>query len=46
LRVPRLRYLGSSRGIEDERLQWIRRELRAGRSISAVDVPPEQLELR
>ena len=46
LRVPRLRYLGSSRGVEDERLQWIRRELRAGRSISAVDVPPERLELR
>jgi HEAT repeat protein len=45
LRVPRLRYLGGSRGLEDERLQWARRELRAGRSIAALDLPPERLDL-
>jgi HEAT repeat protein len=45
LRVPRLRYLGGSRGLEDQRLQWARRELRAGRSIAALDLPPERLDL-
>ncbi len=46
LRAPRLRYLGSTRGAEDERLQWVRRELTAGRSIARLDVPPERLDLR
>ena len=45
LRVPRLRYLGSTRGVEDEQLQWAKRELRTGRSISALNVPPERLGL-
>jgi HEAT repeat protein len=46
LRGPRFRYLGASRGAEDERLQWARRELRAGRSIARLDVPPERLDTR
>jgi len=46
LRVPRLRYLASASGLADDRLQWARRELAAGRSIARLDVPPERLNLQ
>jgi hypothetical protein len=44
-RVSRLRDLQWMRGLEQERIDWIRRALSAGRSISALDRPPEEIEL-
>jgi HEAT repeat protein len=45
LRAPRLRYYERTRGLEQERLDWMIRELSAGRPIRSLDVPPEDLEL-
>ena len=43
VRVPRLRHPSGGRGIEQERLDWIIRELTIGRSIKSLDLTPEQL---
>ena len=43
VRVPRLRHPSGGRGIEQERLDWIIRELTIGRSIKSLDSTPEQL---
>jgi HEAT repeat protein len=43
VRVPRLRHPSGGRGLEQERLDWILRELAIGRSIKSLDLAPEQL---
>ena len=44
-RFTRLRDLEWPRGEEQERCDWIRRELSAGRPLSSLDLPPEEIEL-
>jgi HEAT repeat protein len=44
-RFTRLRDLEWTRGEEQERCDWIRRELSAGRPLSSLDLPPEEIEL-
>jgi HEAT repeat protein len=44
-RIPRMRYLRWGRGLEQEKLDWVARELVAGRSLDSVDQPPERLNL-
>jgi HEAT repeat protein len=44
-RLSRLRDLEWMRGLEQERIDWMRRELSAGRSISSLDLTPEEIEL-
>jgi HEAT repeat protein len=44
-RVSRFRDLDWFRGEEQERIDWMRRELSAGRSISSLDLPPEEINL-
>jgi HEAT repeat protein len=44
-RIPRMRYLRWGRGLEQEKLDWLARELRAGRPLDSVDQPPERLNL-
>ncbi len=46
LRLPRLRYLQWSRGAEQQRLEWIDQQVRAGRSIRALDLPPHRIDFR
>jgi HEAT repeat protein len=46
LRLPRMRYLGFTRGNELDRLDWIAARLSTGRSIDSVDVRPEKLFFR
>ena len=46
LRKPRFRALGSSRGEEQVRLDWIQRRLERGRSIDEFDLPPFKLHVR
>jgi HEAT repeat protein len=46
LRKPRMRYLGWTRGIEQERLDRVAQRLAAGRPIDDVDVPPHKLVFR
>jgi HEAT repeat protein len=43
VRVPRLRHPTGGRGVEQDRLDWILRELAVGRPIKSLDLPPEQL---
>ncbi len=45
LRAPRLRWFDWHRGPELERLDWIVRELRAGRSIESLNRPPDEIAL-
>jgi hypothetical protein len=44
-RFARVRDLEWQRGKEQERIDWMRRELSAGRSLSSLDLPPEEIEL-
>jgi len=44
-RFTRLRDLEWPRGEEQERSDWIRRELSAGHPLSSLDLPPEEIEL-
>jgi HEAT repeat protein len=47
VRVPRLSYFEWDRGLEIDRLNWLIRELSAGRPIDVVlDRPPERIALR
>jgi HEAT repeat protein len=46
LRPTRMRFLGFTRGNEQERLDWIAARLASGRSIARVDVEPEKLFFR
>ncbi len=43
LRVPRMRWFDWRRGPEQERLDWIVRELKAGRSIGKLAVSPDDM---
>ncbi|MBZ5638013.1 MAG: HEAT repeat domain-containing protein [Acidobacteriia bacterium] len=45
VRIPRLRSFHMMRGHEQVRLDWMLRELDAGRSIASMDVPPERIKL-
>jgi len=42
-RLPRMRLVGWMSGKELEKLDWVSRNLSAGRSLSEVDVPPEEI---
>jgi hypothetical protein len=44
-RFTRLRDLEWQRAREQERIDWMRRELSAGRPLSSLDLPPEEIEL-
>ena len=39
-RLPRMRYLGAKRGLEQDRLDRVRQRLVTGRSIAHLDVAP------
>lgn len=42
-RVPRIRYFHYTRGREMERLDWMIRELQAGRSVESLNRPPDEI---
>jgi HEAT repeat protein len=44
-RVSRLRDIRFDRGYEVDRIDWLIRELRAGRSIASLDRPPDEIAL-
>jgi hypothetical protein len=46
LRVPRMRYLGWTRGNEQDQLDRIATRIATGRSIDRLDVPPRKLHFR
>lgn len=45
LRPLRMRRYDFRRGAELERLDWVRRELRAGRSVESLARPPDEIAL-
>ncbi len=46
LRKPRLRYVGWTIGVEQERLDWLANRLADGRSVAAIDLPPARIFFR
>ena len=45
-RQSRVHYLGTMRGHEAQRLDWMSRQIAAGRRTALLDVPPSQINLR